>query len=250
MKHTTRKVCTMLHSIALLCGLCFSGITKAQAQKRYTDYYANGQLREEGFIDTIDDCKVGEWRRYYKTGRTYEITHYKNGQLEGEMISYFESGKPFFHGFYTAGVLHGQQLTYYDKCNAKGTPYLYKRECYRHGQRDGMQYTYNGKGKLSYSGRYVNGQCIADTTYAVDGIYYTALRQLDPTDDSSEAQTTIDEKFIPYSALYASQNPAKGKKKTVNKHGSLHTKSPKAPQQPVQKPKHMKVNPDGTVIMQ
>ena len=104
MKHTTRKVCTMLHSIALLCGLCFSGITKAQAQKRYTDYYANGQLREEGFIDTIDDCKVGEWRRYYKTGRTYEITHYKNGQLEGEMISYFESGKPFFHGFYTAGV--------------------------------------------------------------------------------------------------------------------------------------------------
>ena len=241
---------TCLQGMLLLIGLWVCGAEQAAAQKHYVDYYANGRLCAEGTMDTVNDCKVGEWKRYYKTGELREVEHYQHGRLEGEMKSYFESGRLFFHGFYAAGKQHGQQLTYFDKVNAKGKQYLYKREYYQDGLREGMQYEYDGKGRLYNKARYEAGQCVADTIFEVDGIYTTALRRLAPTNDRSEERWVCDEHFYPYPAPSSARSIAKGKRKTTKRQGLSTAKPKPAPQQAAPRPKRMKVNPDGSVTME
>lgn len=247
---SVQQVRTCLQGMLLLIGLWVCSAEQAAAQKRYVDYYDNGHLYEEGMMDTVNDCKVGEWKRYYETGELREVEHYQHGQLEGEMKSYFEDGLLSFHGSYAAGKQHGQQLIYFGKVNAKGKQYLYKRETYQHGLREGMQYEYDGKGRICYKARYEAGQCVADTTFEVDGIYTTALRRLAPTDDRSEGRWVCDEHFYPYPASSSARSIAKGKRKATKRQGLSTAKSKPAPQQAASRPKRMKVNPDGSVTME
>lgn len=86
--------------------------------KEFKDFYNSGELRREGYfqtIDSLDDSKTvfeGEIRTYFKNGTLAENSHYANGKLHGEYTRYNEDGTLNIHTFYREGALSGTYKTY------------------------------------------------------------------------------------------------------------------------------------------
>ncbi len=86
--------------------------------KEFKDFYNSGELRREGYfqtIDSLDDSKTvldGEIRAYFRNGNIAEKTNYANGRLHGEHTRYNDNGTMNSHSFYQKGELTGTYKAY------------------------------------------------------------------------------------------------------------------------------------------
>ncbi len=61
-----------------------------QREGEFTEYYANGQVAESGFV--LDGRLDGEHKRFYENGRLKSITRYRDGELNGDLEEFREDG--------------------------------------------------------------------------------------------------------------------------------------------------------------
>jgi len=86
--------------------------------KEFKDFYNSGELRREGYfqtIDSLDDSKTifdGEIQTYFRNGNISEKTNYTNGRLHGEYTCYNDNGTLNSHSFYQEGELTGTYKAY------------------------------------------------------------------------------------------------------------------------------------------
>ncbi|MFV0248315.1 MAG: toxin-antitoxin system YwqK family antitoxin [Tenacibaculum sp.] len=97
----------------LLIIVFFLGMTDAlMAQKKYVkDYYLNGNLKEEGWLDGAD--KTAYWIYYYKNGVLKKKGHHKNNIPVKYWYFYYKNSKKQKEGHYINGK-QSKWWLYYD----------------------------------------------------------------------------------------------------------------------------------------
>lgn len=144
-------------------GKVISEDTRKRDKIQFKFLYPNGNVRAEGTYD-IDDAKIGEWRYYYPNSQLKSIEQYKNGELEGKLVTYYLSGQVRLEENYSGGNEDGYSTSYYGNGTKSGEGW------YRKGDKVGDWYYYNVNGELSSTEYYLDGvQQGYQTDYHVDG---------------------------------------------------------------------------------
>jgi len=117
------------------------------------------QITEEG--DVVNGKRDGIWLKYNNTrnvGTITEIASYRNGQINGAVISFDDSGRLTGKTFFANGVPHGAQGKYkYGKSLLEAN--------YVNGQLDGVYKTFYDDGKIQQESNYKNGKKHGKATY-------------------------------------------------------------------------------------
>lgn len=104
--------------------------------------------------------KDGLYQVYYPNGQVAQVESYKNGVLDGNLISYFEDGKVQREGTYKNGVMDGPFKKYYPNGN------LHIEGFSKDGELEGPYKSYN-----EY------GECTVECTYAEHGTVHSCSYQ-------------------------------------------------------------------------
>lgn len=108
--------------------------------------------------------RIGKWVYYGKDGTTViSVEHYKNGELNGDVITYYPSGQPTEMYPYKEGKIHGVVKRYTDE------GILLDEVRYEKGKRNGLAKYFNTKGELLYSGFYENDLKVGNWEYTEIG---------------------------------------------------------------------------------
>ena len=75
-----------------------------------TSYYKNGQINEQHTLN--NGVKIGEWWKYYPSGKTESTTTYIKGDLECSYISFYESSQVKSKGCVKNGIDYEYQYYY------------------------------------------------------------------------------------------------------------------------------------------
>ena len=135
-------------------------IYKNNKLERYVDYHyhENGQLKwkrnHKVFGKTRNDSKYdGEWLSYDETGELKKTEIYKDGKLEGTVISkYYKNGQLRFKGNTKDGKKEGEHLTYYENGQ------LRYKSTYKDGRNEGEWLVYFENGRLKFKTNYKDGK--------------------------------------------------------------------------------------------
>ena len=73
--------------------------------------YKNGQIARE--MEIKNGEFVGEYKKYYASGKAYSEGTYVNGEIEGHYVNYYENGNKKEDTDYLYGQFHGENITYY-----------------------------------------------------------------------------------------------------------------------------------------
>lgn len=72
-----------------------------------------GQVEQEYYVDKKNpDKKIGQFTGYYSTGKVMEISHFKDGKLDGIRTLYYESGQIMVKENYKDGLYEGPYTSY------------------------------------------------------------------------------------------------------------------------------------------
>lgn len=88
--------------------------------REFRDFYDTGELRREGFLETLDSLDdgrtvfAGEVTSYHRNGAVSETAHYLNGRLEGACLRFGEDGSLKAHIDYSEGRISGNCVTCYE----------------------------------------------------------------------------------------------------------------------------------------
>lgn len=111
-----------------------------------------------------DRRRIGKWVYYAKDGKTIiSEENYKDGELEGQVITYYPNGQPTEVFNYKKGKIHGLVKRYSDE------GIVLDEVMYEDGKRNGLAKYYNTKGELLYSGLYENDLKVGDWEYTKAG---------------------------------------------------------------------------------
>ena len=138
-------------------------------------FYDDGTLQRIYFIDR-DSLIQGEYKVFFEDGETlFEVSHYSNGQLDGERTLFYIDGVPEIKEYYSKdtlidttkiyykngnlkqlvphnkGVLSGILRVFYDNGNLK------EEVMFEDNQENGPFKEYHPNGQLKWTGTYLNG---------------------------------------------------------------------------------------------
>lgn len=92
----------------------------------------------------------GIHKSYYKNGALYQVTPYKNGKRNGNVITYYDNGMLWNEYEYVDDMKNGIAKRY----NTKGNLYLIGR--YKNDKQHGKQEYYDKNGKLKETSVFIN----------------------------------------------------------------------------------------------
>lgn len=122
----------------------------------------NGVPESTGFMQ--GKLRVGKWKYFAKDGKTLiSEENYKDGELDGEVITYYPDGKPTEIFPYENGKIHGLMKRY----SNEGV--VLDEVTYKNGRRNGLAKYYNTNGQLLYSGMYENDLKVGSWVYTEIG---------------------------------------------------------------------------------
>jgi antitoxin component YwqK of YwqJK toxin-antitoxin module len=125
-------------------------------------YSEKGILESEGVMK--GKHRIGKWIFFAKDGKTLiSEENYKEGELEGQVITYYPNGQPTEVFNYKNGKIHGLVRRYSDE------GIVLDEVMYEHGKRNGLAKYYNTKGELLYSGHYENDLKVGNWVYTKEG---------------------------------------------------------------------------------
>ena len=121
-------------------------------------FYPNGQISSEGYMK--DGKPDGYWKTYYVTGVLKSEGRRKNYQLDSLWIFYNQSSDTIEKINYKYGTKNGYDITYrYDqKKNSNYKGYIFSRELYLNGKKEGLTYQYFSDGSVKKKENYLNGK--------------------------------------------------------------------------------------------
>ena len=121
-------------------------------------FYPNGQISSEGYMK--DGKPDGYWKTYYVTGVLKSEGRRKNYQLDSLWIFYNQSSDTIEKINYKYGTKNGYDITYrYDqKKNSNYKGYIFSRELYLNGKKEGLTYQYFSDGSVKRKENYLNGK--------------------------------------------------------------------------------------------
>lgn len=85
-------------------------------QQSVTEENEDGTI-SKGVVDE-NGRRIGEWVKYYSSGKRFIVAKYVDGVLEGKVISYYKNGNIQAENDYIAGKLNGVSKQY----DIKGNP--------------------------------------------------------------------------------------------------------------------------------
>ena len=126
-------------------------------------YAENGILLSKGKMEGKN--RVGKWFFYHENGKTImSEENYNNGKLDGEYKTYYKSGKSTEVAHYKDGLLD----SVYRKYSIKG--HLYQHFTYKEGKLNGKAVYYSRKtGSLTTKGSFKNDLRVGTWENYVDG---------------------------------------------------------------------------------
>lgn len=122
----------------------------------------NGILKSQGKMK--GKKRIGKWIYYFNDGKTLlSEENYKDGTLDGQVITYYKNGKKTEVANYLKGKLHGKRIRYRD--SGKET----ENFTYRNGVIHGPAIIYDEKGEVYAKGNYKNGIKSGTWEFNMDG---------------------------------------------------------------------------------
>lgn len=115
-----------------------------------TGYFKNGKKSIEYKMNSND--YVGNFTWYYPSGKTYKISNYENGLLQGKMEGYQENGKTLFTYNYEKDEMHGTCIDYHLNGNKK------REFTYFMDDLEGVTYHYDTNGNTISTRHYFNNR--------------------------------------------------------------------------------------------
>jgi len=76
----------------------------------YKSFYLNKNLKEEGMF--LYGLKDGIWKTWFPNGKIHEIVHYKKSRMHGDCEEYDENGNMVSKSNFKNGVLNGKMISY------------------------------------------------------------------------------------------------------------------------------------------
>ncbi len=107
---------------------------------RFTDYYGNGQLEYEAFIQ--NGKAEGVVKKYYQNGQLAVEAFFKKGKLDGMKKEYYKNGQLKLDGIFKDKKPDGLLREYYESGQLK------LEGVYKHGEPVGTIKKYDENGKL------------------------------------------------------------------------------------------------------
>ena len=107
-----KKVLGILVYVCMCAGLHAQEVEDPDRPGCFTTYHVNGHVLEDGCYDQ-EHRKTGSWRTYTDKGTPTTITNYKNGLLDGLMITFTEHGEIESEANYMDGMLQVASLWLY-----------------------------------------------------------------------------------------------------------------------------------------
>jgi len=141
-------------------------IKKFKADNSIADvsfYTENGTLLSKGKMEGKN--RIGKWLFYHEDGKTVmSEENYSNGKLDGEYKTFYKSGKSTEIAYYKDGLLD----SVYRKYSIKG--HLYQHFTYKEGKLNGKAVYYSRKtGVLTTKGEFKNNLRVGTWENYVDG---------------------------------------------------------------------------------
>ena len=125
-------------------------------------FTVKGLLQSKGLMN--GKKRIGLWKYFQEDGKTLlSEENYKNGILEGKVITYYKSGKIVEMLFYKEGKLNGNAKRFAESGN------LLDDLNYKEGKLNGLAKYYNIEGKLIYTGVYKNDVKVGKWQYFENG---------------------------------------------------------------------------------
>jgi antitoxin component YwqK of YwqJK toxin-antitoxin module len=120
-----------------------------------TEYYDNGQKREEGSYK--NGKKDGLWNTWRTNSQIKVEVNYKDGKRDGFFTEYYDNGQKREEGSYKNGKVEGIWSHWYDNNQKK------EEANYKDSKRDGLLILWNKNGQKVYEVNYRDGK--------VDGVW-------------------------------------------------------------------------------
>jgi len=133
-----------------------SGPKETDAVKLYAkDYYANGQLKSEGW--SMGDMKVKYWKFYHSNGTIAAKGHFSSNKKTGYWYFYREDGSLEREGHYNSDIAEKWWI-FYDLAERNK-----EKVEYQNNKKNGYSLVYKGR-KLVKVKKYRNDQRIGEWT--------------------------------------------------------------------------------------
>lgn len=135
----------LLISFSLIsCGKTEQLTTTIKLEIKNGVYYEVGQIKP--FTGVIKD--------FYKNGATRGELNYKDGKINGEVITFYKNGQIEAKGNYKEGYVDGKTIEYYKDGQIKRIAKIQNRK------RNGEWITYYKNGQIEYKVNYKDGERI------------------------------------------------------------------------------------------
>lgn len=133
-------------------------------------YSENGVPESKGSMN--GKLRVGKWIYFDKNGKTVlSEENYKDGVLDGELITFYPDGKPTEVYPYKNGKIDGMMRRFSNE------GIVLDEVMYKDGLRNGPAKYYNTNGQLLYSGMYQNDIKVGNWVYTENGNRDQFLKQ-------------------------------------------------------------------------